>query len=92
MRRKRNPRTPPKPSDLVVERDVASDVAARAARPPEKRYSNLKMPHERDESTHAPAAPSAVTEQAADDIESGKRETDCYGTAGENFDRSDGKR
>lgn len=76
-----------KPTDLRVERDVATGVTSRTARAPARRYSNLKMPHERDESTHAPNAPRDVTEQAARDVESGKRDTDCYGAAGERFDR-----
>jgi hypothetical protein len=44
------------------------------------------MPHERDETTHTPDAPRDVTEQAARDIETGKRDTDCYGATGEHFD------
>jgi hypothetical protein len=48
--------------------------------------SNLTMPHERDESTHAPDEPRNVTSQAARDVESGQRDTDCYGAAGDHFD------
>jgi len=44
------------------------------------------MPHERDESTHAPDEPRNVTSQAARDVESGQRDTDCYGAAGDHFD------
>lgn len=72
---------------LVVEQDVATEVTARTVRPPAKRYSNLKMPHERDERPHAPVKPRMITEQAAQDVEQGKVETDCYGATGERFDR-----
>ena len=86
MKRKR-PATPRQPPDMRVEKDVSTGLAARTARPSDQRYSKLKMPHERDESTHAPARPNEVTEQAARDIEQGRKETDCYGAAGANFDR-----
>ena len=87
MKRKR--RHPPSkgPSHLVVEKDLATDVAARTTRPSEKRYSHLGMPHERDESTDTPGEPNEVTKQAARDIEQGKLETDCYGATGGRFDR-----
>jgi hypothetical protein len=76
------------PTNLRVERDVATDLTAGTARPSGRRYSNLKMPHERDESTHVPDEPRDVTEQAARDVESGKRDTDCYGATGERFDET----
>jgi hypothetical protein len=87
MKRKQRRLPSKKPTDLMVERDLATDVAARTVRPPGKRYSRLKMPHERDESTDAPGKPNPVTEQAAQDIEQGKVETDCYGATGGRFDR-----
>ena len=74
------------PSELRVEKDVATGVAA-AARPPGKRYSKLKLPHERDESTHRPGKPDAVTQQAAQDLQQGKVDTDCYGTTAAHFER-----
>ena len=86
MKRKRRASPGDGPTHLRIERDVATGVTAHTARPPARRYSNLKMPHERDESTHTPDAPRDVTEQAARDIETGKRDTDCYGATGENFD------
>jgi hypothetical protein len=86
MKRKRRASPGDGPTHLRVERDVATGVTARTARPPARRYSNLKMPHERDETTHTPDAPRDVTEQAARDIETGKRDTDCYGATGEHFD------
>lgn len=87
MKRKRRLPASKKPAELVVEQDVATEVTARTVRSPAKRYSNLKMPHERDESTHASAKPSAIVEQAAQDVEQGKVETDCYAAIGERFDR-----
>jgi len=88
--RRRVPGRPP--TDLGVERDVATGTTARTSRSPSKRYSNLKMPHERDESTHHPAPPNDITEQALEDIESGKQETDCYGATGGRFDKKQGER
>ena len=88
MKRKR-PATSQQPTDMRVEKDVSTGLAARTARPADKRYVKLKMPHERDESTHAPAPPNDVTEQAAQDIEQGRKDTDRYGAAGENFDRKE---
>jgi len=81
-----------RPTDLQVERDVATGTAARTTRAPRPRYSNLAMPHERDERTHRPPDPNPVTEQALDDIEAGRKETDCYGAAGGNFDKKQGSR
>ena len=49
----------------------------------------MKLPHERDESTHGPAKPTAVTEQAAQDVEQGRVDTDRYGEAGRHFDRKE---
>jgi hypothetical protein len=80
------------PNDLGVERDVATGTDAATSRSRVRRYSNLRMPHERDESTHAPREPDDVTKQALEDIESGKQETDCYGAAGGRFDRKEGER
>ncbi len=74
------------PSDLRVEADVATATVADGALPRSRRYSRMKLPHERDESTHRPARPDGVTEQAAQDIEQGKVDTDCYGAAGPNYD------
>ena len=89
MKRRRH--LPARRPKLGVEADVATGVAADIARPRRKRYSNLKLPHERDESTHRPGTPSKMTEQAAQDVESGKRDTDCYGATGEQFDRKHGR-
>ena len=87
MRRQRRRPAARRPTELQVERDVATGTTARTTRSPPRRYSNLAMPHERDERTHHPAGPNPVTEQALDDIEAGRQETDCYGAAGGNFDK-----
>ncbi len=91
MKRRRRQFAANGPTNLRVERDVATDLTAPTARPPERRYSNLKMPHERDESTQVPDEPRDVTEQAARDVETGKRDTDCYGATGEHFDDKQGR-
>lgn len=52
------------------------------------RYARMKMPHERDESTHAPNTPNPVTAQGARDVEQGKVDTDCYDAAGPRYDRT----
>lgn len=72
----------------IVEGDEATGVAAGSPRAPDERYANLKMPHERDERTHAPGAPSEVVTQAADDLAEGRRETDLYAKVGTDFDRT----
>lgn len=79
-------------SNLRVEQDVATGVAASKLRPRGRRYSNLKLPHERDESIHRPGTPSEVTELAATDLEAGRQDTDCYAAAGARFDRKQRKR
>jgi hypothetical protein len=48
----------------------------------------MRLPHERDESTHRPGEPGPVTKRAAKDLEDGQEDTDCYGAVGERFDRS----
>jgi hypothetical protein len=50
----------------------------------------MKMPHERDEDTHAPGKPNEVTTQGARDVEQGKVDTDCYGAVGQRYDRTRG--
>ena len=76
--------------DPGVAADVATDTDAATTRSRRgNRYAKLKMPHERDESTHAPAPPNNVTEQSAQDIEQGLKDTDRYGAAGANFDRKE---
>ena len=72
----------------MVEEDEATGVAADAPRAPDERYANLRMPHERDERTHVPSAPSEVVTQAADDLAEGRRETDLYAKVGTDFDRT----
>jgi hypothetical protein len=90
MKRKRRHPPAKRPTELVVEKDLATDVAAGTVRSPEQRYSRLEMPHERDESVdkRGTGKPNPVTEQAARDIEQGRVETDCYGATGGRFDRT----
>jgi len=87
---KRRPRTPLSRdvTQPTVDKDEATGVAAGSARAPDVRYANLKVPHERDERTHAPGAPSEIVTQAADDLAEGRRETDLYAKAGTDFDRT----
>lgn len=40
------------------------------------------LPHERDESTHAPEAPRDIMKQAASDLEQGLVDTDLHGERG----------
>ena len=106
MRRSRRVPSAKQPPDLRVEKDSATGVvprgsdpaggkdagiAARTPRSPRARYSQLKLPHERDESTHRPGKPNEVTTQAATDLASGTADTDCYGAAGTRFDRKRGR-
>ena len=88
MKRRRSPSSNQRVR-LLVERDEASGVAAASPTPPDQRYGNLKMPHERDEVSHRPDAPGPVTTQAADDLRDGQRDTDRYGQAGNDFDRKE---
>jgi hypothetical protein len=86
---KRRRRTPLfKPSDLAVEKSVATELTADSPRPRSTRYSSMKLPHERDESTSTPGTPRKVTEQAARDVDAGQADTDRYGETGERFDRA----
>jgi hypothetical protein len=88
MKRKRRLTVPRRPSSLRVEEDAATDTtAARASR---GSYESMKMPHERDEDTHAPGKPNEVTTQGARDVEQGKVDTDCYGAVGQRYDRTRG--
>ncbi len=88
MKRRRRTPLPRDVTQPIVEKDDAAGVAAGSARAPDERYANLRMPHERDERTHAPDAPSEVVTQAADDLAEGRRETDLYGKVGTDFDRT----
>jgi hypothetical protein len=88
MRRSR--RRPHPPKDLGIAADVATDTVSDHARPHRgNRYDRLRMPYERDESTHAPGAPNPVTEQGARDVDEGKTDTDCYDAVGERYRRKE---
>ena len=68
-----------------------------AASPPAEPYSDLKLPHEHDESaaTEAAAGESndtrAVTRQGAKDVQEGQQDTDCYSATDPRYRRRDGK-
>ena len=87
MKRKRRLPFPKRPSNLRVEQDVATDTTSARSRAPRARYGTMKLPHERDEDTHASRAPSDVTTKAARDVEQGRVDTDCYTAVGERHDR-----
>jgi len=90
MRRRK--RSIPKRPDLRVEADDSTGVLGNALQPGRKRYTRMRLPHERDESTHRPAQPGPVTKRAAKDLEDGQQDTDCYGAVGERFDAISDKR
>lgn len=87
MKRRRRASTTTRPSQTRIEQVVATDGAADTSRRRSKRYSTMKLPHERDESTHRPQMPNAVIDQGARDVEGGMVDTDCYGGVGRRFDR-----
>ena len=91
MRRRRK-RSIPKGPDLRVEADDSTGVLGNASQPARKRYTRMRLPHERDESTHRPGEPGPVTKRAAKDLEDGQHDTDCYGAVGERFDDNAHKR
>ena len=84
--RRRVPR--PKQTDLRVEADDSTGILGNASQPGRKRYTRMRLPHERDESTHRPGEPNNVTKRAAKDLANGQEDTDCYGAVGERFDRN----
>lgn len=88
MRRRRHTPFPREVVQPVVDKDEATGVAADSARPRADRYANLTMPHERDERTETPNAPTEVVTQAADDLAKGSRDTDLYAKVGTDFDRT----
>ena len=83
---------PPKGPDLRIEADDSTGILGNASQPGRKRYTRMRLPHERDESTHRPGEPGTVTKRAAKDLEAGQEDTDCYGAVGERFDRTAGER
>ena len=91
MRRRRKLSIPKGPG-LRVEADDSTGVLGNAVRPGGKRYTRMRLPHERDESTHRPGEPGPVTKRAAKDLEDGQEDTDCYGAVGERFDHKAGER
>jgi hypothetical protein len=83
-------RRPHPPKDLGIAADVATDTdtdAARARRG--NRYDRMRLPHERDESTHAPDKPNPVTTQGERDLAEGRTDTDCYDAVGARYERKE---
>ncbi len=91
MRRRRRLRLPKGPA-LRVEADDSIGILGNASQPGRKRYTRMRLPHERDQTTHRPGEPTRVTKRAAKDLEAGQEDTDCYGAVGERFDRNADKR
>lgn len=92
MKRSRRLRRAKPAADLGLAADVATDTSAKTARPPRaNRYARMKLPHERDESTHSPGAPNPVTMQGMRDVDAGKTDTDCYAATGPRYDRKEGQ-
>ena len=87
MRRRRKLSIPKGP-ELRVEADDSTGVLGNASQPGRKRYTRMRLPHERDQSTHRPGEPDRVTKRAAKDLEDGQEDTDCYGAVGERFDHN----
>ena len=90
--KRRQTQPPPRGPELRVEADDSTGVLGNASQPGRKRYTRMRLPHERDQSTHRPGEPGRVTKRAAKDLEDGQEDTDCYGAVGERFDRTAGER
>ncbi|HET7134353.1 MAG TPA: hypothetical protein VFJ25_00420 [Casimicrobiaceae bacterium] len=89
---KRSRRRPHPPQDLAIAADDSTDDTIDAVRPPGgNRYNRMRLPHERDESTHPPGTPNPVTTQGAQDLAEGKTDTDCYDAVGPRYDRKQGE-
>ena len=89
---KRSRRRPHPPKDLGIAADVATDDTTDRARPPRgNRYAGMRLPHERDESTHRPGTPNPVTTQGATDLAEGRTDTDCYDAVGPRYERKEGE-
>ena len=74
------------------QRSEATGVVEGSAPARTEPYRNLKMPHERDESTarekpgaHDVDGTRAVTRQAADDVQAGQQDTDRYNAAAPDY-------
>jgi hypothetical protein len=80
------------------QRDEALGTAPQRQHDGEAQYDEMKLPHERDESSAGePDAVGdrngtrAVTRQGAKDVESGKQDTDCYNANAPRYDKREGK-
>ena len=77
-------RNDPSRSTTPQRDEATTEVPAHPGRA-EAPYRDLKMPHERDESSSGEPQPAqdpngtrAVTRQGAKDVQSGQQDTDCY--------------
>jgi hypothetical protein len=87
---KQSRRRPHPPRDLGVAADVATDTATDRSRPRRgNRYDRMRLPHERDQSTHAPGAPDPVTAQGQRDLAEGRTDTDCYDAVGPRYQQKE---
>jgi hypothetical protein len=82
--RKRSAARPPRTTaaqSTTPQRDDATGNAAASGRAVDGEYAGMKLPHERDERDPGLSQGGEVRpaiEQAATDVESGQRDTDCY--------------
>jgi hypothetical protein len=89
---RRSRRRPHPPRDLGIAADVATDNTTDATRPRRgNRYDDMRLPHERDESTQRPGTPNPVTTQGEKDLAEGRTDTDCYDAVGPRYDRKEGE-
>ena len=80
------------------QRDDALGTVPQRQQAPETQYGDMKLPHERDESSAGePDAvrdangTRAVTRQGATDVQSGQQDTDCYNANAPRYDKRQGK-
>jgi hypothetical protein len=99
--RKRSVEPPPRTTaaqSTTPQRDGASGSAAASDRAAGGGYAGMKLPHERDESAERDPSLSQggevrpVIDQAATDVESGQRDTDCYTANAPRYRKQEHKR
>ncbi|HSV18296.1 MAG TPA: hypothetical protein VLR71_07785 [Casimicrobiaceae bacterium] len=80
------------------QRDEALGTVPQRQPAPDAQYGDMKLPHERDESSAGePDAvrdvngTRAVTRQGAKDVQSGQQDTDCYNANAPRYDKREGK-
>jgi hypothetical protein len=99
--RKRSAARPPRTTaaqSTTPQRDEATGNAAVSGRAVDRDYAGMRLPHERDESAERDTGLSqggegrAVIDQAATDVESGQRDTDCYTANAPRYRKQERKR